>query len=392
LIPGRSYIYDIRSFNLNGLSDPVFVSGNTSSIVKLSSDIFNASGQIDIISNAPTNLIGSPSNSQVSLSWIAPNNIKGTLNNYLVVYGLLGQPSQSVLTNSVNNSYNLGQLINFSTYYIKVAPVYYDYANVISSGDFSQTIFSTPIRPVEPIYLANGFISVLTNDTISQDEFSNAALSNGYLSALYIDTIVIPLPNAPTSLSATAGNAQIVLSWTAPTNTNISDYTIEYTPSGGSAQTVNTGSTSTSYTLTGLTNGTAYTVRVAAVNSVGTGSYTAASSSVTPNAASVPGAPTSLRSSRGYDGCNDYIAVWNAPSSNGGSAITGYVWRIRGGATTNVAASTGTAETGSAYTGGRLFLNTSIYPQGLVGSLEVAAVNAVGRGPFASVTVYNDCN
>jgi hypothetical protein len=75
-------------------------------------------------------------------------------------------------------------------------------------------------------------------------------------------------PLAPTSLTATAGNAQISLSWTAPATTygTITNYIVEYTPSGGSAVTVLTGSTGTSYTLTGLTNGTSYTVRVAAVN------------------------------------------------------------------------------------------------------------------------------
>jgi len=75
-------------------------------------------------------------------------------------------------------------------------------------------------------------------------------------------------PVAPTSLTATAGNSQLSLSWTAPANAHgtITNYLVEYTPSGGSAQYVLTGSTSTSYTLTGLTNGTSYTVRVAAVN------------------------------------------------------------------------------------------------------------------------------
>lgn len=212
LIPGRSYIYDIRSFNLHGLSDPVFVSGLTSSLVKVSG-IITSNSSLDIISNAPSNLIGSPGDSKVSLSWTASNNIQGTLNNYLVAYRLSGQPFQTVLTNSTNNSYILGQLINNSTYNIKVAPIYYDYANIISTGDFSQTILSTPfIQPVEPIYLANGFIStinidtvndpefpnaaisngfisVLRNDTISQDEFSNIALSNGYISVLYIDPL-----------------------------------------------------------------------------------------------------------------------------------------------------------------------------------------------------------
>jgi len=75
-------------------------------------------------------------------------------------------------------------------------------------------------------------------------------------------------PAAPTGLTASAGTAQLSLSWTAPTTTygTITNYLVEYTPSGGSAQYVLTGSTSTSYTLTGLTNGTSYSVRVAAVN------------------------------------------------------------------------------------------------------------------------------
>ena len=75
-------------------------------------------------------------------------------------------------------------------------------------------------------------------------------------------------PAAPTNLTTAAGNAQLLLSWTAPTTTygTITNYLVEYTPSGGSAVYVLTGSTSTSYILTGLTNGTSYSVRVAAVN------------------------------------------------------------------------------------------------------------------------------
>lgn len=57
---------------------------------------------------------------------------------------------------------------------------------------------------------------------------------------------------------------------------------MEYTPSGGSASTVLTNSINTSYTLTGLTNGTSYAIRVAAINSSGTGTYSA-SQTQTPN-------------------------------------------------------------------------------------------------------------
>lgn len=110
------------------------------------------------------------------------------------------------------------------------------------------------------------------------------------------------VPGAPTSVSATGGNQQAALTWTAPDSTGgspITGYRIESNPgSGWSVAVSNTGSTSTSYTVTGLTNGTAYTFRVSAINSIGTGPASSASNSVTPSfpttydlAASVSGSP-----------------------------------------------------------------------------------------------------
>lgn len=83
------------------------------------------------------------------------------------------------------------------------------------------------------------------------------------------------VPSQVTGLSVTStGDGTIDLSWTAPSSDEtITDYSVEYTPSGGSASTVLVGSAATTYQLTGLTNGTEYTIRVAAISSVGTGSY-----------------------------------------------------------------------------------------------------------------------
>lgn len=98
------------------------------------------------------------------------------------------------------------------------------------------------------------------------------------------------LPPAPTSVSATSGNEQAAVVWTAPTGvlsqTPVTDYVVQYQPSGG-AWTTFSDSTSmaTSATVTGLTNDTAYTFRVAAVNGVGQGAYSTVSASVTPSAA-----------------------------------------------------------------------------------------------------------
>jgi hypothetical protein len=78
------------------------------------------------------------------------------------------------------------------------------------------------------------------------------------------------------------------VSWTAPTvlaQTPITDYVVQFKQSGGSWQTFTEGvSTATTATVTGLINGTEYTFRVAGVNGVGTGNYSAASSAVTPTA------------------------------------------------------------------------------------------------------------
>ena len=92
-------------------------------------------------------------------------------------------------------------------------------------------------------------------------------------------------PGVPIGLSSVAGDARLLLNWLEPSNnggSSITGYVVEYTPSGGSPTTVNTGSSSASYLLTGLNNGTTYTFRVAAANIVGTGSYSTVSSAVAP--------------------------------------------------------------------------------------------------------------
>lgn len=75
-------------------------------------------------------------------------------------------------------------------------------------------------------------------------------------------------PVAPTSLAGTGANTEVALTWTAPATAHgtITNYAVEYTPSGGSATVVLTDSTAESYTVSGLTNDTEYTFRVAAIN------------------------------------------------------------------------------------------------------------------------------
>jgi hypothetical protein len=94
-------------------------------------------------------------------------------------------------------------------------------------------------------------------------------------------------PGAPTSVSGTSGNGQVSVSWTAPASNGgavVTDYILQYSTSSDRAYaTFGDGTaTTTTATVTGLTNGTVYYFKVAAVNSVGTSSYSAVSSGVSP--------------------------------------------------------------------------------------------------------------
>ncbi len=106
------------------------------------------------------------------------------------------------------------------------------------------------------------------------------------------------VPLAPTSVVATAGNAQVTLTFAAPAanGSTITGYTVTAIPAtpGSLLGTDSTAiATATTRTITGLTNFVAYTFTVAAKSAAGTGLTSAPSNSVTPTTPP-PAAPTAL--------------------------------------------------------------------------------------------------
>lgn len=184
-------------------------------------------------------------------------------------------------------------------------------------------------------------------------------------------------PSTPAAPTAVRGNTQATVSWTAPSNggSPITAYALEYSADSGSTWTSwSTSIASTSETVTGLTNGTAYVFRVSATNSAGTSAFSSASTAVTP--ATVPGAPTSVT----LTGGNAQVAAsWTAPASNGGSAITDYLVEYSADAgstwtTFTRAASTATSATITGLTNGNNYV------------VRVSALNATGTGSASATS------
>ena len=98
------------------------------------------------------------------------------------------------------------------------------------------------------------------------------------------------LPAKPAGLTAAAGDAQVVLSWTDPSNSSISEYEYQQRAGGGSWggwTDFTSGAGTTTHTVTGLANGTDYDFRIRAVNSSGAGPASDAASA-TPLDANAP--------------------------------------------------------------------------------------------------------
>jgi subtilase family serine protease len=179
-------------------------------------------------------------------------------------------------------------------------------------------------------------------------------------------------PAAPTGLRATAGNAQVALSWSSVANaTSYNVY--RSTTSGGEASSapIATSVPSASYTDTTVSNNTTYYYEVTAVGAGGPSTYST-QVAATPKAATVPGAPRNLTLSARFSGVR---LTWSAPTTNGGSSITYYVvYRGTSGTTLSLLpVQVSCSASSCTYTDGSVSHSTTYW-------YEVAAHNTVGTG------------
>ena len=266
--PGTTYLIRIAAVNAVGQSE--YLTGSVTTLTTTAS--------------APKSLISSNlAGTSLSLGWGLPDSNGGSgITDYQVEVTSNGSNSWTVIPHNASNSlgFNVSNLLPGRTYQFRVSAV-----TAAGIGAASNVITVTTLGAVGPNAPATLLVSGVKTNTAS-------------------------------------------LSWSGVVATQkVFNYLVDVSTDGSTWISVSKKvSTSTSLALSGLRLGTTYQVRVAAVNSVGTGSYVYGSFTTL---ATVSTSPTALVSSNVSS--SGFTLSWNAPSSNGGAAITDYVVEINGG-------------------------------------------------------------
>ena len=194
--------------------------------------------------------------------------------------------------------------------------VTYFQTNILSltSGTWSPVAISLALFPS---------MAIDSSNTLYVVYLGFSSLSAGNTSGLLYATTgtANTVPSAPTNFMVSNGNAQVALTWSAPSSDGgqaISGYNIYRGWSAASiSELTSVSATTTTYLDTAVTNGNDYYYAVAAVNSLGVGTATStllAQPSATPNNNSAPGPVTNIN----VQTDNSQVTLnWNAPTTGG---------------------------------------------------------------------------
>ena len=245
--PGGRYLVVNSSNLVPGTAYNVRISAslNSASPYTYGASVELASTVTPLTRPAPaTNLVASPGDSSVALTWTAGNTGGTPITDYLIDYRLATTSSWSsattIHTSSVLASATVTGLTNGSAYLLRVR------AENAEGDDQTGIATATAVTPN-------------------------------------------PLPGAPTNIIGSAANSSVTLGWTAPAvadlhGQTITDYKVEYRPSTSSTWVTfaHTASVNTSLAVTGLANGIAYYFKVSTKTGVGFSTATETASTVTP--------------------------------------------------------------------------------------------------------------
>ena len=236
-----------------------------------------------------------------------------------------------------------------------------EYATYLSMSDSKTALFRYTVGS-DPLEFDTDGIAITTSLDLNSGSIADLAtnaLTNLSFSAPTLTSVVIAQPAAaPTIDSITATSGQLAIYFTPGAARGSTTTTYQYSSNGGAWTNRPTGTTASPITLTGLTNGTGYTIRLRATTNAGAGDSSTAVTE-TPTSISITGdstltltygntASTSAYSASG--GTNSFS--WSLGSSLTGITLSGTT--VTAGATTpagtytqSVRATDGNSQVGS---------------------------------------------
>lgn len=162
-------------------------------------------------------------------------------------------------------------------------------------GDNSKLYTSPVLRktsPPTPMSLNVSNVDLLTLKVLDGGDGNTSDLADWALAHLLPKGTDSPIPLTPTGLTAVPGNRQVTLNWTATANA-VSYKIYRSTTAGAEGSVVQSEFIGTSWTNTGLTNGTRYFYKIRAQNGAGISGFSA-EVGATPVLPPPPGGPASL--------------------------------------------------------------------------------------------------
>ncbi len=138
-----------------------------------------------------------------------------------------------------------------------------------------------------------------------------------------VEAVPATIPTAPASVSAQAGNGEVLLTWQEPVSDGggqITGYNVYRSIAGSTFQLLVSTGTVLQYRDQGLSNEVTYAYKVSAINWVGEG-YLSGETAATTNAL-FPTSPGDF-AVQSSDGVAELS--WSAPNDTGGSALVGYM-------------------------------------------------------------------
>ena len=406
-----------RSYTVTGLDNGKEYTFKARGVNTAGNGTASAEASADTAPAAPTGFTATPKHASVDLAWTDPSD--STITGWEYRYKTAGDysgwtdiPSSSATT----TSYTKSGLNNNTSYTFQVRAVSAS-GNGSPSSEQSATPQPAPSAPnltaatpgdaqVSLTWTYSGSVSAtgwqysadngttwtdvsgastrsvtvtsLTNNTEYTFRVRGVNAYGGGAASNALKATPIDKPAKPTGFSATAKNQSVDLAWTNPNNSSITGWEYQYktTATYGSWTDVpNSTASTTSYTVTGLTNNTAHTFRIRAVNASGNGAESD-EKSATP----VP-SPTKSASITAVGGNARVTLSWPNPNNQ---SITG--WQLSYSLTTALAwgawndiTTTGTTTLSYTQTG---LTNNSEY------RFRIRAVNASGNGAVSD-TVYS---